>query len=133
MKRRELREQVFKLLFRVEFNAPDDMPEQVQLFLEEPENGFGEKDSVQIKAKYDGVIERLAEIDQLINEEAECWTTNRMGKVELSILRLAIYEIKYDDDIPSGVAINEAVELSKKFGQEDSYKFINGILAKFAA
>lgn len=133
MSRRELREQVFKLLFRVEFNPMEEMPEQIQFFLEDQEIPMEEKDCVQIREKYEHIIEKLENIDELINEEAECWTTNRMGKVELSILRLAVYEIKYDEDIPAGVAINEAVELSKKFGQEDSYRFINGILAKFAA
>lgn len=133
MSRRELREQVFKLLFRVEFNPLEEMPEQIQFFLEDQEIPMEEKDCVQIREKYEHIIEKLENIDELINEEAECWTTNRMGKVELSILRLAVYEIKYDEDIPAGVAINEAVELSKKFGQEDSYRFINGILAKFAA
>lgn len=133
MSRRELREQVFKLLFRVEFNPLEEMPEQIQFFLEDQEIPMEEKDCVQIREKYEHIIDKLDNIDELINEEAECWTTNRMGKVELSILRLAVYEIKYDEDIPAGVAINEAVELSKKFGQEDSYRFINGILAKFAA
>ena len=57
---------------------------------------------------------------------------DRMGKVDLTLIRLAVYEIKYDDDIPTGVAINEAVELAKKFGQDSSPAFINGVLAKFA-
>ncbi len=55
-----------------------------------------------------------------------------MSKVDLTILRLAIYEIRYDEDVPTGVAINEAVELAKKFGQDASYGFVNGVLAKFA-
>ena len=63
---------------------------------------------------------------------AEGWQTKRMGKVDLTILRLAVYEIKYDEDIPTGVAINEAVELAKKFGQDSSPAFVNGVLAKFA-
>lgn len=133
MGRRELREQIFKLLFRIEFNEREDMPVQKELFLENKE-GFhpSEKESVYISEKYDHVCSHLDEIDQLINEEAKGWTTKRMGKVDLTILRLAIYEIKFDEDVPTGVAINEAVELAKKFGQDESGAFINGILAKFA-
>ena len=67
----------------------------------------------------------------MINQEAKGWTTERMGKIELTILRLAIYEIKFDEDVPAGVAINEAVEIAKKFGQEESAGFVNGVLAKF--
>ena len=65
------------------------------------------------------------------SQEAKGWTTERMGKIELTILRLAIYEIKFDEDVPAGVAINEAVEIAKKFGQEESAGFVNGVLAKF--
>ena len=76
-------------------------------------------------------MEKLDEIDGMINQEAKGWTTERMGKIELTILRLAIYEIKFDEDVPAGVAINEAVEIAKKFGQEESAGFVNGVLAKF--
>ena len=71
-------------------------------------------------------------LDEMINKTAKGWETSRMGKVDLTLIRLAVYEIKYDDEIPTGVAINEAVELAKKFGQDNSPSFINGILAKFA-
>lgn len=131
MSRRELREQIFKLLFRIEFNK-EDMEEQKELFFEDDENRIGEKDAVYIREKYDSIAEKLPEIDNMINEEAECWTTARMGKVELTLLRLAVYEIKYDDAIPVSVAINEAVELAKKFGQDGAASFINGVLSQFA-
>ncbi len=131
MSRRELREQIFKLLFRVEFNK-EDMEEQKELFFEDDENRIGEKDAVYIREKYDSIAEKLPEIDNMINEEAECWTTARMGKVELTLLRLAVYEIKFDDAIPTSVAINEAVELAKKFGQDGAASFINGVLSQFA-
>ena len=78
------------------------------------------------------IAEKLPEIDKLINETAIGWDTQRMGKVELTIIRLAVYEIRFDETVPTGVAINEAVELAKKFGQEGSSGFVNGILAKFA-
>lgn len=131
MSRRELREQIFKLLFRIEFNK-EDMEEQKELFFEDDENRIGEKDAVYIREKYDSIAEKLPEIDNMINEEAECWTTARMGKVELTLLRLAVYEIKFDDAIPASVAINEAVELAKKFGQDGAASFINGVLSQFA-
>lgn len=132
MSRRELREQIFKLLFRIEFNKAEEMEEQKDLFFEDEENQAGEKDAEYILGKYDKIVEKLEEIDTLINENAECWTTARMGKVELTILRLAVYEIKYDDTVPTNVAINEAVELSKKFGQDGSSSFVNGVLSQFA-
>lgn len=132
MSRRELREQIFKLLFRIEFNKAEEMEEQKDLFFEDEENQAGEKDAEYIREKYDKIVEKLDEIDTLINENAECWTTARMGKVELTILRLAVYEIKYDDSVPTSVAINEAVELSKKFGQDGSTSFVNGVLSQFA-
>ena len=72
----------------------------------------------------------MEEIDGLINQYAKGWTTERMSKVDLTIIRLAVYEIKFDEDVPAGVAINEAVEIAKKFGQEESAGFVNGVLAK---
>lgn len=131
MSRRELREQIFKLLFRVEFNNMEDMPEQEQLFFEE-EDAVKEEDAVYVSDKYKKITEKLTEIDTLLNEKAEGWDTTRMSKVDLTILRLAVYEITYDESVPTGVAINEAVELAKKFGQDASSGFVNGILAKFA-
>ena len=131
MSRRELREQIFKLLFRVEFNSPEDMPEQEELFFEE-EDAAKDGDAVYIADKYHKISERLSERDLRLNEKAEGWDTGRMSKVDLTILRLAVYEICYDEDVPTGVAINEAVELAKKFGQDASFGFVNGVLAKFA-
>ncbi len=131
MSRRELREQIFKLLFRVEFNSFEDMPEQEALFFEQEDAAQGE-DADYISDKYNKICQALSEIDGLLNEKAEGWNTARMSKVDLTILRLAVYEIKYDDTVPVSVAINEAVELAKKFGQNASSGFVNGILAKFA-
>ncbi|MGN1150756.1 MAG: transcription antitermination factor NusB [Lachnospiraceae bacterium] len=131
MSRRELREQIFKLLFRVEFNSMEEMPEQEQLFFEE-EDTAKEEDAAYVSEKYNKITEKLIKIDALLNEKAEGWDTTRMSKVDLTILRLAVYEIMYDESVPTGVAINEAVELAKKFGQDASSGFVNGILAKFA-
>ena len=131
MNRHELREHIFELLFRVEFHDPDEMPSQEELFrasLEDAED----KDWEYIRDKYEKAAAAIPEIDALIDEASKGWKVGRLGKAELAILRLAVYEMKYDDDIPVGVAANEAVELAKKYGGEDSSVFINGILGKIA-
>ena len=135
MSRRELREQIFKFIFRVEFNDREEMQEQEQLFFENfvmEEQEIKDEDAEYISSKSSKIIEKLDEIDGMINKKAKGWTTQRMGKVDLTILRLAVYEIVFDEDVPTGVAINEAVELAKRFGQEESSGFVNGVLAKFA-
>lgn len=135
MSRREIREHIFKLLFRIEFHDREDMEQQKELFFEEeedfPEN-VREKDKREIAVKYDAISEKLSEIDRMIDEKATGWNTKRMGKVDLAIIRLAVYEICYDEQIPTGVAINEAVELAKAYGQDNSAAFVNGVLARFA-
>lgn len=130
MSRREIREQIFKILFRIEFNQIEDMPEQLRLFFEQ-EEAMEEKDQKEIREKYEKIADKLETIDGMLTEKADKWSVNRMGKVELTLLRLAVYEIEFDDNIPVSVAINEAVELAKKFGQDESPAFINGVLAKF--
>ena len=134
-----MREQVFKLLFRVEFNDENAMQQLKELFFEDGTVAVSEDEDVmvadnfkeEIAAKYEKVAEKIAQIDEMINEKTEGWKTSRMGKVDLAILRLAVYEIVFDDTIPNPVAINEAVELAKKFGRDESPKFNNGVLAKF--
>ena len=138
MSRRELREHIFKFLFRIEFNDREEMPEQEQFFFEmlkmeaqeERTPKVKDEDAAYISTKSNKIIEKLDEIDEMINKQAKGWTTQRMGKVDLTILRLAVYEIVFDEDVPTGVAINEAVELAKRFGQEESSGFVNGVLAK---
>ena len=140
MSRRELREHIFKFIFRIEFNEREEMSEQEQFFfetlkMEAQENAAQEikdEDAAYISNKSSKIIEKLDELDEMINKQAKGWTTQRMGKVDLTILRLAVYEIVFDEDVPTGVAINEAVELAKRFGQEESSGFVNGVLAKFA-
>lgn len=140
MSRRELREQIFKYIFRVEFHDREEMSEQEQFFFETLKMEAQERelqeirdeDAAYISGKSNKIIEKLDEIDEMINKKAKGWTTQRMGKVDLTILRLAVYEIVFDEDVPTGVAINEAVELAKRFGQEESSGFVNGVLAKFA-
>lgn len=130
MTRRALREQVFKMLFRVEFHDAEEMKEQAVLFDEE--EFCSEKDKEYITKKFENIVEKITEIDAAVNEVAKGWKTTRMGKVDLTIIRLAVYEMKYEEDIPVKVAINEAVELAKQYGTDDSPAFVNGILAKLA-
>ena len=119
MGRRELRESIFQLLFMTEFNDNQEMAEQKQLYLEGIED-IQDKDQSYIQDKFEKIREKLPEIDEALNEASKGWKTSRMGKVELSILRLAVYELRYDDDVPGKVAINEAVELAKKFGGNEA-------------
>ena len=129
MTRREIRENIFKMLFRVEFHDEHDFMEQYNLF-EEELGELNEEKRAYIKSKCKEIFERIDEIDATINGVVKGWKTTRMGKVDLSIIRLAVYEMKYEESIPDKVAINEAVELAKQYGTDDSPSFINGVLAK---
>lgn len=129
MVRRELREHIFKMLFQIEFNDMSDMPEHLGLYFENLESA-SEEDKGYIKKKFEAVCTKVQEIDGILNEKATGWKTTRMSKVDLTILRLAVYEMKWDDDVPTGVAINEAVELAKRFSGEEGPAFVNGVLAK---
>ena len=131
MGRRELRESIFQLLFMTEFNATEEMATQRELYLENIED-LQEKDQTYIQTKFDKICEKLAAIDEKLNECSKGWKTTRMAKVDLTILRLAVFEVLYDEDVPTRVAINEAVELAKKYGGNDSPAFINGVLGKVA-
>ena len=82
--------------------------------------------------KYKNIYAHIEELDAAINEVSKGWKTIRMGKVDLTLIRLAVYEIRFEEEIPVKVSINEAVELAKKYGTDDSPAFVNGILAKFA-
>lgn len=132
MNRRELREHIFKLLFRVEFNSGEEMQSQCEMFFDDVDTEFSAEDMEYIQNKFNNIYSKLAEIDKQIDDKAKGWTVDRMGKVDLTIIRLGVYEILFDNDVPASVAINEAVELAKKFGQDKSNGFVNAILAKFA-
>ena len=131
MKRTEQREHIFKLIFGADFNEESEQGTQTELYLEQIE-GATEKDMQYISQKAQKIIEKIDEIDAAINEVSEGWKTRRMGKVDLTLIRLAVYEMKYEDDIPVKVAINEAVELAKQYGTDESPSFVNGVLAKLA-
>ena len=130
MKRRELRENVFKMLFRVEFHEENEMAGQLGMLDDEFEN-IKEEDFAYINNKCNDIIAKIPEIDEAINASTTGWKTTRMSKVDLSIIRLAVYEIKYEEDVPEKVAINEAIELAKLYGTDNSASFVNGVLAKF--
>lgn len=130
MSRRQLRERVFMMLFRVEFYENEDIPEQLSAFMEDSEP-IEEEDAKFIEDRFLSIKELIPTIDEAINASVTRWKTTRMSKVDLTIIRLAYYEMKYDDSIPNAVVINEAVELAKKFGSDESPAFINGVLAKF--
>lgn len=177
---REIREQIFLILFREEFFDRQEMPAQIESAMDElkedlsdaekekeeekpaedPEDGDTDyfvsipadgleseefsriclshintaylkpEDLAYIENKIVRIEKVLGEIDAAVNAAAKGWKTTRMGKVELAIIRLAVYEMRYEDEIPVSVAINEAVELAKKYGGDESPKFVNGILAK---
>lgn len=131
MTRRQLRENVFKMLFRVEFHDEKEMPEQLTLFEDEVEP-ISEDEKIYITNKYNDIYAHIEELDAAINEVSKGWKTSRMGKVDLTLIRLAVYEIRFEEEIPVKVSINEAIELAKKYGTDDSPAFVNGILAKFA-
>lgn len=132
MNRRELREHIFKLLFRVEFNSSEEMQSQCEMFFDDVDTEFSTEDMEYIQNKFNNIYSKLSEIDEKIDDKAKGWSVDRMGKVDLTIIRLGVYEILFDEEVPASVAINEAVELAKKFGQDKSNGFVNAILAKFA-
>ena len=131
MGRRELREHIFKLLFLNEFNEKEEMPRQICLYLEQLD-ALEKKDEAYMQEKYARIRDQIPCLDAIIGEAARGWKTKRMSRVDLCIMRLAVYEMRFDEDVPVKVAINEAVELAKKYGGEESSSFINGILGKLA-
>lgn len=126
MSRREQRELVFLLLFENYFNgySLNEIREIKILSEDVVADSFGGF----VEEYFLGVLDNLRDIDNLISKNSFKWGKDRLSKVSLIILRLAIYEMKYRSEIPVSVAINEAVELSKKYGADKESSFINGIL-----
>jgi len=138
MNRHEVRKEVFKAVFMNEFHDTQEMEEVIKTFLGGRDNAEAEdlaknnktpEDEEYIKTKSEDIISKLPEIDELINKSVDGWKTTRMAKVDLTLIRLALYEIKFEN-IPVGVAINEAVSLADEFGTDSSAGFVNGALAK---
>ena len=150
MNRKTEREFTFKLLFMSDFYEKKELGDELLLYFDAPfpfeeneevkekvesvslKESLNDEDRRRITARYAEIVDKLDIIDSKISEVSKGWTLDRIGKVELALLRLAVFEILYDDSVPTSVAINEAVELSKKYGQQESYSFVNGILARFA-
>ena len=138
MNRHEIRKEVFKAVFMNEFYDSEEMNQVINTFLDGRDNAEEEdllknnkteEDEAYIKSKAEDIISKLTEIDEMINKSVDGWKTTRMAKVDLTLIRLALYEIKYEN-LPVGVAINEAVSLADEFGTDSSAGFVNGALAK---
>jgi len=129
MKRSEIRELAFKLIYSLEIQKDEDLEEQIQIYIDN--NEIEDRNAVEyIKDCVYGIETNRKDIINTIEESLVAeWKIDRISKINLSLLELAIYEIKYKN-IPYKVEINEVVELAKKYGEEMSSKFINGALAK---
>jgi transcription antitermination protein NusB len=125
-KRRKSREIAVQALFHLDMNPEKDSKRALALFKE----NFPVEEEVEpfFSRLVEGVNDHSFEIDRLIRQHSENWRLERMSRVDRTILRLAVFELRYCQDIPPRVAINEAIELGKYFGTEDSGAFINGIL-----
>lgn len=128
MRRRDVRRNAFTLLFQLGFT--DNEEEAKNIFFEEAEMDLSKNEKEFILKTVNGVREHVEEIDEIINSVAKKWDTKRMANVDLAILRLAVYEMKFDDETPDGVVINEAVELAKEYSSDGAPSFVNGILGK---
>jgi len=128
MKRSAIRELAFRLIYSLEIQRTESLEEQIDLYLDC--NEVEEKEAKEyIKDAILGINENIGSIQELIEKNLKAdWKIDRISKIDLSLLKLAIYEIKYKK-IPYKVAINECLELSKKYGEESSKNFVNGILA----
>lgn len=128
MSRKKARDNVFKCIYQIEFLGKNDLECILNMCYNENQNNEDEKEYIENTFK--GIIKNLEEIDEIILSKLKNWSISRISKIDLAILRLAIYEIKYVDNIPEKVSINEAVELAKTYGNNDSKSFVNGVLAK---
>lgn len=124
---RELRKQVFVLLFLTGFHDKTDRAEHAERYLEDLLYTKEVRD--RIYERYMSVASKISQIDPMIGKSAQGWNLNRIGKVELAIMRVAVYEAYFDEEMPLQVAINEAVELARSYGGEQSSSFVNGVLA----
>ncbi|EAF5296306.1 transcription antitermination factor NusB [Listeria monocytogenes] len=124
MKRREAREKALQALFQIELNEMS-LDQAIKNIMEDEQDDYMEK-------LVEGVMANKAEIDAIIEPNLDNWRMDRLSKVDLSLLRLSVYEIKYLDDVPNKVSLNESIEIAKIYSDEKSSKFINGVLANIA-
>lgn len=127
--RKKLRDLSFKIVFSYDFYPHPELEEETKLFLEQQEE-LTEEDREEILGRSLEIFRKIGELDREISEKTEGWRIERFSRVDLSIIRLALYEMHYDPETPKKVAVNEAVELAKVYGGDDSPKFVNGVLAK---
>ena len=134
MKRREARQAALCMIFDYSFHSDEKPEETLELYIENFKDVSEKCISKELTSDeyfqkvYFGVISNIPEIDEVIKRCSKTWSISGISRISMSILRLALYEIIYMEDIPAQVTINEAVELSKKFDTDDSFTFINGIL-----
>ena len=131
MSRRKLREHLFKLVFLCAFHSEEGIPEQASPYLEGITD-LSEEDMLFLRGRLEQIRAHIPEIDELLNSTARGWKTSRFNSCDLAVLRVAVFEMRYDESIPDGVAINEAVELAKRYGGDESPSFINGILGELS-
>lgn len=132
MSRRNARKNAFYLIFQMDFNPFEEFEEVKNIFFEQQTEPVTDEDRDFILEEADGTAAHLKEIDEIIGNCAKGWETDRISKVDLAILRLAVFEVRFSETTPVSVAINEAVELAKKYSSDESPSFINGILGKVA-
>ncbi len=128
MGRKLAREETMKILFQMEMNK-NFSDELIELYLQE--NNFANDELEYITNAVNTIRDNLKEIDNKIKDNIKGWKLDRLAKVDLSVLRIAVYEIGYRDDIPIEVSINEAIEICKKYSTDESSKFINGVLGNY--
>lgn len=128
MGRKKARDNAFKCIYQLSFEKECNVEKILEYCYEENENIPEEKEY--IEKVFRGVCSNIENIDDIILKNLKNWTIDRIFKIDLAILRLAIYEILYIEDIPVKVSVNEAVELAKEYGNNDSKSFVNGLLAK---
>jgi len=132
-KLRTKREKLFLMLFQHEFHETAEYREQIALYNETYAEDDTDKvvvSNAELTERLFDIVDKLGSIDARLNTAISGWKLNRIGKVDITILRLAVYEMKYDDTIPVKVSVNEAVELAKKYGGDSSPSFVNGVLAR---
>ena len=112
--RKEMREQLCRMLFQLEFHKDAELDEQLALFMDDLQE-IREADRIELADKFHGVAAHVEELDSMINDKSTGWKVGRLPKADLTVLRLAVYEIMFDENVPDNVAVNEAVELAKQY------------------
>lgn len=130
MTRREARENAFKLIFEIPFFSAERCSERLDFFFEKLDESISKDDRQYIVDVVTQCFDNLSDIDASISANLKNWKIDRLSKVDLSVLRLAAAEIMYIDSIPAKVSVNEAVNIAKMYGDDNSPAFINGVLAQ---